>query len=77
MHPLKLSLHFEKDTKIKIETEAKIADLEEKRQESIQNTPIFHKDYLHKKYAEWIKITPDMEAHLETRLQNELASIEE
>jgi hypothetical protein len=51
--------------------------LEAKRQESIQNTPIFHKDYLHKKYAEWKKITPDMEAHLETRLQNELASIEE
>lgn len=77
MHPLKLSLHFEKNAKIKSETEAKIADLEAKRQESIQNTPIFHKDYLHKKYAEWIKITPDMEAHLETRLQNELASIEE
>jgi hypothetical protein len=77
MHPLKLSLHFEKDTKIKSETETKIEDLEAKRQESIQNTPIFYKDYLHKKYTEWKKITPDMEAHLETRLQNELASIEE
>jgi hypothetical protein len=77
MHSMKLSLHFEKDTKIKSETETKIEDLEAKRQESIQNTPIFRKDYLHKKYTEWKKITPDMEAHLETRLQNELASIEE
>lgn len=75
MHPLKLSLNFEKDAKIKSETESKIADLEAKRQESIQNTPIFHKDYLHKKYAEWKKITPDMEAHLETRLQNDLSNI--
>lgn len=75
MHPLKLSLNFEKDAKIKSETEAKIADLEAKRQESIQNAPIFHKDYLHKKYAEWKKITPDMEAHLETRLQNDLSNI--
>lgn len=77
MHPLKLSLHFEKDAKIKSETEAKIADLEAKRQESIQNTPIFQKDYLHKKYTEWKKITPDLADHLETRLQNELESIEE
>lgn len=75
MHPLKLSLNFEKDAKIKAETESKIANLEAKRQESIQNTPIFHKDYLHKKYAEWKKITPDMEAHLETRLQNDLSNI--
>jgi hypothetical protein len=77
MHPLKLSLHFEKDSKIKAETEAKIADLEEKRQESIKNTPLYKKVYLQKKFAEWKKITPDLADHLETRLQNELVSIAE
>lgn len=77
MHPLKLSLNFEKDPKIIDDVEAKIADLEAKRQESIKNTPLFRKEYLHKKFAEWKKITPDLANHLETRLQNELASIEE
>lgn len=77
IHPLKLSLNFEKDSKIKAEVEAKIADLEAKRQESIKNTPLFRKEYLHKKFAEWKKITPDLADHLETRLQNELANIEE
>jgi hypothetical protein len=75
MHPLKLSLNFEKDSKIKAETESKIADLKAKRQESIKNTPLFKIDYLQKKFAEWKKITPDLADHLETRLQNELTSI--
>lgn len=77
MHPLKLSLNFEKDSKIKAETEAKIADLEAKRQESIKNTPLFRKEYLQKKFVEWKKITPDLADHLETRLQNELSTIED
>lgn len=75
IHPLKLSLNFEKDSHIKANTEAKIADLESKRQQSIINTPVFHKDYLLKKYAEWKKIMPHMETHLETRLQNDLSLI--
>jgi hypothetical protein len=75
MHPLKLSLNFEKDPKIIAETEVKITDLEAKRQESIKNTPLFRIDYLQKKFSEWKKITPDLADHLETRLQNELTSI--
>jgi len=77
MHPLKLSLNFEKEASIKAATEAKIADLEAKRQEAIRNAPQFKKDYLHKKFAEWKNITPDLANHLEIRLQNELNAIED
>lgn len=77
MHPLKLSLNFEKDASIIAATENQIAHLEAKRQEAIRNAPQFRKEYLHKKYAEWKKITPDLENHLETRLQNDLNAIED
>ena len=77
MHPLKLSLNFEKNPAIIAETQAKIDDLEAKRQASILQTPLYRQAYLLKKFAEWKKITPDLADHLETRLQNELANIEQ
>lgn len=45
---------------------------EQERQASIKNTPILYEKYIRAKYAEWIKITPDQEQHLLTRMENEL-----
>ena len=74
-HELHLSAVFETDKKIKAEKEKKEQELEAQRQASIVNAPKLYEKYIRAKYAEWKKITPDLEVHLEKRLQDELARI--
>lgn len=76
IHPIKLKLNFEKNEAIIAELEAQKMDLEQKRLASIENTPIYHKEYLVKKFTEWKNIVPDLADQLEKRLQQEIAAID-
>lgn len=60
------------DVKTKKSKEIQNESWSKERDESINNVPIYYKEYIVAKYNEWIKIIPDFETHLLTRMNNEI-----
>ncbi len=71
-HELSLSKIHEKDSKVLSEINAKMNQLENDRQNAIENAPKLYQAYLRAMYDEWNKITPDLKEHNEKMYQNQL-----
>lgn len=71
-HELSLSKIHEKDSKVLSEINAKMDQLENERQNTIDNAPKLYQVYIRAMYDEWNKITPDLKEHNEKMYQNQL-----
>ncbi|MFB9108554.1 hypothetical protein [Flavobacterium gyeonganense] len=71
-HELSLSKIHERDSKVLSEINTKMDQLENERQNAIENAPKLHQVYLRAMYDEWNKITPDLKEHNEKMYQNQL-----
>lgn len=73
-HELSLSTIHEKDKNVLAQKQKRMDELEQQRQEAIQNAPKLYHIYLRAMYDEWNKITPDLKEHNEKMYKNQLKS---
>lgn len=73
-HELSLSTIHEKDKNVLSQKQKRMEELEQQRQDAIQNAPKLYHVYLRAMYDEWNKITPDLKEHNEKMYKNQLKS---
>jgi hypothetical protein len=73
-HTLKLSYNHQTDKKTVAQIQQQIEAIEQERQNAIANAPKLYEIYVRAMYAEWSKLVPDLTAHNNKRLENDLES---